>query len=235
MVKFRHQIISPAADSMAYPAVDCLKSDGLYNYQHAVAQMEKRIREISGDGAAEMVWLLQHPPLYTAGTSASSDDLLMPDRFPVFATGRGGQYTYHGPGQRIAYIMLDLKRRTPDVRLYVAQLEEVLIRTLLAFDVIGERREDRVGVWVRRPDKGGDVEDKIAAIGIRVRKWVTFHGLSLNVNPDLEHFDGIVACGVKSHGITSLHDLGKSVTMKEVDDVLLREFTAVFGSEINPE
>ncbi len=235
MVKFRHQIIPPASKAVAYPAVSRLQSDGLVDYQHAVAQMEKRIREISDDDATELVWLLEHPSLYTAGTSANSEDLLMPERFPVFATGRGGQYTYHGPGQRIAYIMLDLKRRTPDVRLFVAQLEEVLIRTLDAFDVIGERREDRVGVWVRRPDKGVDVEDKIAAIGIRVRKWVTFHGLSLNVNPNLEHFEGIVACGVKGHGITSLHDLGKTVTMAEVDEALLREFTAVFGSEIKPE
>ncbi len=235
MVKFRHQIIPPATKDVAYPAVGCLKSDGLVDYQHAVAQMEKRIREISDDDTADLVWLLEHPSLYTAGTSANSEDLLMPERFPVFASGRGGQYTYHGPGQRIAYIMLNLKRRTPDVRLFVAQLEEILIRTLSAFDVIGERREDRVGVWVRRPDKGVDVEDKIAAIGIRVRKWVTFHGLSLNVNPDLEHFDGIVACGVKGHGITSLHDLGKTVTMAEVDDVLMREFCAVFGSEIKPE
>jgi lipoyl(octanoyl) transferase len=235
MVKFRHQIITPDTDSIAYPAVECLKSDDLFDYQQAVAQMEKRIAEISDDDAAELVWLLEHPPLYSAGTSANSDDLLMPERFPVFATGRGGQYTYHGPGQRIAYIMLDLKRRTPDVRLFVAQLEEVLIRTLGSFDVVGERREDRVGVWVRRPDKGVDVEDKIAAIGIRVRKWVTFHGLSLNVNPDLEHFDGIVACGVKGHGITSLHDLGKTVTMAELDDVLLREFSTVFGSKIKPE
>ncbi len=232
MVKFRHQILPLASKSVTYPTVDCLKSDDLVNYQHAVARMEQRIGEISTNDAAELIWLLQHPPLYTAGTSANSSDLLTPERFPVFATGRGGQYTYHGPGQRIAYIMLDLKRRTPDVRLYVAQLEEVLIRTLAAFDVIGERREDRVGVWVRRPDKGVDVEDKIAAIGIRVRKWITFHGLSLNVNPDLEHFDGIVACGVKGHGITSLHDLGKMVSMQDVDDVLLREFTAVFGSEV---
>jgi len=235
MVKFRHQIIPTATESVAYPAVDCLKSDGLFDYHPAIAQMEKRIREISDDDAAELLWLLEHPSLYTAGTSANIDDLLMPERFPVFATGRGGQYTYHGPGQRIAYIMLDLKRRTPDVRLYVAQLEEVLIRTLSAFDVTGERREDRVGVWVRRPDKGVDVEDKIAAIGIRVRKWVTFHGLSLNVNPNLEHFEGIVACGVKGHGITSLHDLGKTVTMRDVDNVLLREFSVVFGSQIKPE
>ncbi len=234
MVKFRHQIIPLASESVAYPPVDCLKSDDLVNYQQAVARMEQRIGEISANDAAELIWLLQHPPLYTAGTSANNNDLLTPERFPVFATGRGGQYTYHGPGQRIAYIMLDLKRRTPDVRLYVARLEEVLIRTLSAFDVIGERREDRVGVWVRRPDKGVDVEDKIAAIGIRVRKWVTFHGLSLNVNPDLEHFDGIVACGVKGHGITSLHDLGKMVSLEDVDEVLLREFTAVFGSKINP-
>ena len=232
MVKYRQQIIASTHDGASNPPVDCLKSDGLVSYDHAVDDMEKRIGQISDNCAAELVWLLQHPPLYTAGTSASSNDLLSPQRFAVFKTGRGGQYTYHGPGQRVAYIMLDLKRRTPDVRLFVAQLEEVLIRTLKAFDVIGERREDRVGVWVSRPDKGPGVEDKIAAIGIRVRKWVTFHGLSLNVNPDLEHFSGIIACGVHGHGVTSLHDLGKMVSMDEVDQVLQRQFTAVFGSNL---
>ncbi len=233
MVKNRHQIISAALKSAENLSVDCLVSEQLVSYENAIADMEIRVGKISDNQAPELIWLLEHPPLYSAGTSANATDLLTPERFPVHKTGRGGQYTYHGPGQRVAYVMLNLKHRTPDVRLFVAQLEEILIRTLKAFDVIGERREDRVGVWVRRPDKAIGAEDKIAAIGIRVRKWVTFHGLSLNVNPDLEHFSGIVACGVQDHGITSLHDLGKNVSMQEVDQVLLREFTAVFGSPLN--
>jgi len=231
MVKYRHQIILSTPDSTANPEIDCLKSESPVGYENAIASMEKRVSLISQNQEPELIWLLEHSALYTAGTSADESDLLTPERFPVHVTGRGGQFTYHGPGQRIAYVMLDLKRRTPDVRLFVAQLEEVLIHTLKAFDVVGERREDRVGVWVRRPDKGKDVEDKIAALGIRVRKWVTFHGLSLNVNPDLEHFSGIIPCGVKGHGTTSLHDLGKKVSMAEVDDVLLREFSSVFGSQ----
>lgn len=233
MVKYRHQIITPPADLAEKPSVDCFKSIELVAYEKAVSHMEKRVGQISDTTALEQIWLLEHPSLYTAGTSANESDLLSPNRFPVHKTGRGGQFTYHGPGQRIAYVMLDLKSRTPDVRLFVAQLEEVLIRTLKAFDVIGERREDRVGVWVMRPDKGVGVEDKIAAMGIRVRKWVTFHGLSLNVNPNLEHFSGIVPCGVQGHGTTSLHDLGKIVSMEEVDAVLLREFAHVFASQLN--
>jgi lipoyl(octanoyl) transferase len=233
MVKNRHQIIPSALTSAQNPSIDYLISDPLVSYEKAVADMEMRVGRISDNQASELIWLLEHPALYTAGTSANATDLLTPERFPVHKTGRGGQFTYHGPGQRVAYVMLNLKHRTPDVRLFVAQLEEVLIRTLKAFDVIGERREDRVGVWVRRPDKGIGAEDKIAAIGIRVRKWVTFHGISLNVNPDLEHFSGIIACGVQDHGTTSLHDLGKNVSMQEVDHVLLREFTAVFGSQLN--
>jgi len=233
MVKKRHQIISSALTSAEKLSVDCWISEQLVSYEKAIADMEIRVSQISDTQASELIWLLEHPPLYTAGTSANAVDLLTPERFPVYKTGRGGQFTYHGPGQRVAYIMLNLKRRTPDVRLFVAQLEEVLIRTLKAFDVIGERREDRVGVWVRRPDKAIGAEDKIAAIGIRVRKWVTFHGLSLNVNPELEHFSGIVACGVHDHGITSLHDLGKKVSMQEVDRVLIREFSAVFGSQLH--
>lgn len=232
MVKHRHQIIPAPQEHAQNLIVDCVKPPGLVAYEKAVLGMEKRVAQISANQAPELVWLLEHPSLYTAGTSADYADLLSPDRFPVHATGRGGQFTYHGPGQRIAYVMFDLKRRTPDVRLFVALLEEVLIGTLKTFEVVGERREDRVGVWVRRPDKGPNVEDKIAALGIRVRKWVTFHGLSLNVNPDLEHFSGIIACGVQNHGVTSLHDLGKNVSMTEVDAVLLREFAHVFGSDL---
>ena len=181
--------------------------------------------------AAELVWLLEHPPLYTAGTSAKPADVIEA-RFPVFESGRGGQMTYHGPGQRVAYVMLDLKRRGPDVRRFVATLEEWIIRTLAAFNVRGERREDRIGVWVRRPDKGEGYEDKIAAIGIRVKQWVTLHGMALNVDPDLSHFSGIVPCGVSEqrYGVTSLADLGIPVSMAEVDMVLRREFEALFGA-----
>jgi lipoyl(octanoyl) transferase len=172
---------------------------------------------------------LQHPPLYTAGTSAQDQDLISPDRFPVYKTGRGGQYTYHGPGQRVAYVMLNLKTRTPDVRAYVAALEDWVIGTLKVLGVTGERREDRVGVWVRRPELGEGREDKIAAIGIRVRHWVTFHGISINVSPNLEHFSGIVPCGVTNQGVTSLDDLGINATMDEVDEILQREFESRFG------
>lgn len=210
--------------------VDWLISDAPVAYEDALAVMESRVAAIAEGTAPELVWLLEHPPLYTAGTSAKSQDLLTPDRFPVFAAGRGGQYTYHGPGQRVAYVMLDLKRRQPDVRAFVAALEAWVIGTLWQHHVRGERREDRVGVWVRRTDKGNDREDKIAAIGIRVRKWVTFHGISLNVDPDLEHFSGIVPCGVEAHGVTSLVDLGIPITLPEVDIVLRQQFEAVFGS-----
>lgn len=198
-------------------------------YPDAVAAMEERVAAIRNDGAPERVWLVEHPPLYTAGTSADPKDLLEPDRFPVYQTGRGGQYTYHGPGQRIAYAMLDLNRRQPDLRRYVRTLEEWVIRTLAAFNVRGERREDRIGVWVARPEKGVGAEDKIAAIGIRIRRWVTFHGIALNVDPVLESFSGIVPCGVQGHGVTSLVDLGIPVTMPEVDAVMRREFEALFG------
>jgi len=203
-------------------------SDTPVEYAYAHAEMEARVAAIAAGDAPECVWLLEHPPLYTAGTSADPVDLLDPDRFPVFKIGRGGQYTYHGPGQRIAYVMLDLKRRKPDLRAFVAALEEWLIRTLWNFHIRGERREDRVGVWVKRPEKGIDREDKVAAIGIRVRKWVTFHGISLNVEPDLSHFDGIVPCGVQKHGVTSLVDLGIPISMPEVDAVLREEFEALF-------
>ncbi|MBC2773353.1 lipoyl(octanoyl) transferase LipB [Rhizobium sp. AQ_MP] len=209
-------------------------SDGLVGYEEAVAEMERQVALIADGKADELVWLVEHPPLYTAGTSADSKDLIEPDRFPVFATGRGGEYTYHGPGQRVAYVMLDLKRRRQDVRAYVAALEEVVIRTLDSMNVKGERREDRVGVWVRRPEKpllpdGTMSEDKIAALGIRLRRWVSFHGLSINVDPDLGHFTGIVPCGISAYGVTSLVDLGLPVMMADVDMRLREAFEDVFG------
>ncbi|MGO7334560.1 lipoyl(octanoyl) transferase LipB [Rhizobium leguminosarum] len=208
-------------------------ADGLVPYEEAVETMEREVAVIA-DGGDELVWLVEHPPLYTAGTSANARDLVQPNRFPVFATGRGGEYTYHGPGQRVAYVMLDLKRRRQDVRAFVAALEDVVIRTLDMMNVRGERREDRVGVWVRRPEKplltdGAMAEDKIAALGIRLRKWVTFHGLSLNVDPDLDHFGGIVPCGISAYGVTSLVDLGLPVMMADVDIRLRTAFEAVFG------
>src|ERR1700751_5509728 len=206
-------------------------SDEPVPYPDAVAFMEERAAAIAAGEAPQPVWLLEHPPLYTSGTSGKADDLLDP-RFPLFAAGRGGQLTYHGPGQRIAYVMLDLKRRRPDVRAYVASLEEWIIRTLAAFNVRGERREDRVGVWVRRPDKGPDFEDKIAAIGVRRRRWVSFHGIAINVEPELSHFQGIVPCGVVDprYGVTSLVDLGHPVTMMDVDIALRQAFEEIFGA-----
>jgi lipoyl(octanoyl) transferase len=210
-------------------------SDGLVPYEAAVAAMEARVAEIAAGRAPELVWLLEHPPLYTAGTSAHHEDVL-DARFPVFDSGRGGQMTYHGPGQRVAYVMLDLRRRGPDVRRFVASLEEWIIRTLSAFNVRGERREDRVGVWVRRPDKGDGYEDKIAAIGIRVKQWVTLHGIALNVDPELSHFTGIVPCGVaeQRYGVTSLADLGHLVAMPEVDSALRAAFEELFGTTAYP-
>ncbi|WP_244476886.1 lipoyl(octanoyl) transferase LipB [Methylobacterium sp. Leaf117] len=207
-------------------------SDTPVPYGDAVAAMEERAEAIAAGRASELVWLLEHPPLYTAGTSARASDLVEPDRFPVHRTGRGGQYTYHGPGQRVAYVMLDLNRRRRDLRAYVAALEAWIIATLEAFNVRGERREDRVGVWVRRPEKGAGVEDKVAAIGIRVRRWVSFHGISLNVEPDLSHFTGIVPCGIAGHGVTSLVDLGHLVSMPEVDMQLRAAFEAIFGPTV---
>ncbi len=207
---------------------------GLLDYDSAVQAMEARVADIRHGRKDELIWLVEHPPLYTAGTSADPSDLVAPDRFPVFETGRGGQYTYHGPGQRVAYVMLDLNRRGKDVRAFVAGLEAWIIATLDRFNVRGERREDRVGVWVRRPEKpspipGTVAEDKIAAIGIRVRQWVSFHGISINVEPDLEHFSGIVPCGVSEHGVTSLVDLGLPVTMDDLDLALKGEAETLFG------
>jgi lipoyl(octanoyl) transferase len=205
-------------------------SDQPVPYLEAIAVMESRVAAIAAGDAPELVWLLEHPPLYTSGTSGNAGDLLEP-RFPLFSTGRGGQVTYHGPGQRVAYVMLDLKRRKPDVRAYVAGLEAWIIRTLAAFNVRGERREDRVGVWVSRPDKGAGFEDKIAAIGVRLRRWVSFHGISINVEPDLSHFDAIVPCGVVDprYGVTSLADLGHPASMMDVDIALRHAFAEVFG------
>jgi lipoyl(octanoyl) transferase len=218
----------PAAPGMA--PVEWRISDSHVAYEAAVATMEARVAAITAGTADELVWLLEHPPLYTAGTSAHREDVL-DARFPVFDSGRGGQLTYHGPGQRVAYVMLDLRRRGPDVRRFVATLEEWIIRTLAAFNVRGERREDRVGVWVRRPDKGDGFEDKIAAIGIRVKHWVTLHGIALNVEPDLSHFTGIVPCGVQEqrYGVTSLADLGHLVPMAEVDSAMRWAFEELFG------
>jgi lipoyl(octanoyl) transferase len=213
--------------------VEWVIAEGLIGYDEAVAEMEARAALIADGDAPERVWLVEHPPLYTAGTSARDEDLLAPGRFPVHRSGRGGQFTYHGPGQRVAYVMLDLKRRDPDLRRFVAALEAWLIGTLDAFNIRGERREERVGVWVRRPDKGAEAEDKIAAIGIRVRRWVSFHGISLNVEPALSHFDGIVPCGVSDQGVTSLVDLGLPVTMPEVDSVLRAQFEQIFGPTVS--
>ncbi|MFD1332973.1 lipoyl(octanoyl) transferase LipB, partial [Methylopila musalis] len=210
-------------------------SDALVPYPDAVAAMDARAAAIADGTAPELVWLLEHPPLYTAGTSARPDDLVAPDRLPVFSTGRGGQYTYHGPGQRIAYVMLDLRRRGPDLRTYVAALEAWLIATLDRFNVTGERREDRVGVWVRRPERGLGAEDKIAAIGVRVKRWVTLHGVSLNVEPDLSHYGGIVPCGVRDQGVTSLADLGRVTSLPEVDMALRATFEEVFGPTARAE
>ena len=214
--------------------VEWLVSDGLTPYPYALHEMEERIAKIASGEADERIWLLEHPPIYTAGTSAKKSDLLAPDRFPAYQTGRGGEFTYHGPGQRVIYVMLDLKRRKEDVRAFIGALEEWIIQTLAAFNIKGERREDRVGVWVVRPEKPSTIknepaEDKIAAIGIRLRKWVSFHGIALNVEPDLSHYSGIVPCGISDHGVTSLVDLGLPVTMADVDVVLKKTFEKIFG------
>jgi lipoyl(octanoyl) transferase len=213
---------------MAFQALEWRVAAGLVGYEAAVAGMEARVAAIRAGTAPELVWLLEHPPLYTAGTSTRPEDLLDP-RLPVHRTGRGGQLTYHGPGQRVGYVMLDLKRRGPDVRRYVRGLEEWLIRALARFNLRGERREGRVGIWIASPDGS---EAKIAAIGVRVRQWVSFHGVALNVDPDLSHYAGIVPCGVREHGVTSLAALGIRATMEEVDIALRAAFDEVFGTAI---
>lgn len=214
---------------MVNAGVEWVLAEGLTPYEAAVAEMEARVAAIRAGTAAERVWLVQHPPLYTAGTSAQDADLLDSGRFPVYRTGRGGQFTYHGPGQRVVYVMLDLKNRGADIRNYVCDLERWLIHALAAFNIAGERRDGRVGVWVRRP--GGLGEDKVAALGVRVRRWVAFHGVALNVDPDLGHYSGIVPCGVSEHGVTSLHALGQLASMEEVDAQLRASFEAVFKRE----
>ena len=216
--------------SAAARPVEWVVSAGPVDYALALAFMEARVDAIAAGRARERVWLLEHPPVYTAGTSARSEDLIAPGRFPVHRVGRGGQYTYHGPGQRVAYVMLDLKSRGGDVRAFVTALEEWLIATLAQFGVGAERRAGRVGVWVARPDKGEGAEDKIAAIGIRLRRWVSFHGVSLNVAPELEHYSGIVPCGVSEHGLTSLADLGVAADMADVDAALRCVFERLFGA-----
>jgi lipoyl(octanoyl) transferase len=219
--------IAPASGQAA---AEWRVDDELVPYHDALAVMDARAAAIADGTAPELIWLIEHPPLYTVGTSAKPADLIV-ERFPVHVAGRGGQFTYHGPGQRVVYVMLDLKRRGPDIRRFVATLEEWIIRSLAAFAIAGERRDDRIGVWVRRPDKGAQHEDKIAAIGIRVKRWVSLHGISLNVDCDLSHFAGIVPCGVADarYGVTSLLDLGRPDTMAEVDTVLRREFEPLFG------
>ncbi len=212
--------------------IEWMSSSRPVPYPDAVAFMEARVAEIRAGNAPETVWLLEHPPLYTAGTSAKQDDLRSPDRFPVFKTGRGGQFTYHGPGQRVAYVMLNLRQRSPDLRAYVQSLEGWVIACLARLGIVGERREGRVGIWV---DRGGGREDKIAAIGVRVRHWVTYHGIAINLNPDLEHFSGIVPCGIADAklGVTSLHDLGVTITFEELDHLLKEQFDQRFGLQIS--
>lgn len=250
MPVYGYSIMNPRASSSTknihFPNRDEISSvewfifDNLAPYEAILKAMEARAAAIAAGEASECVWLLEHPPLYTAGTSANQADLVDKTRFAVFQTGRGGQYTYHGPGQRVAYVMLNLQQRQADVRLYVSALEQWLINTLERFNIIGERREDRVGVWVQRPERprgssGAIAEDKIAALGIRLRKWVSFHGISLNVAPDLEHFDGIIACGVKDHGITSFEDLGLLVSMPEIDMALRASFEEIFGPTVDAQ
>lgn len=224
-------IRAPAADQASLPAVEWTIGTGLQAYPDAVAQMEARVAAIREGTAPERVWLVEHPPLYTAGTSARAQDLLAPDRFPVFDAGRGGQYTYHGPGQRVAYVMLDLRARKLGVRDYVCRLEDWIIATLARFGLKGERRDGRIGIWIDRGPNGlgGRREDKIAAVGVRVRRWVSFHGIAINLEPDLGHFGGIVPCGIAEHGVTSLVDLGYPVTMEDLDVALRQSFEEVFG------
>ncbi|MDA8760397.1 lipoyl(octanoyl) transferase LipB [Amylibacter sp.] len=210
-----------------------MKTEKFINYPDALEQMEQIVSGLISGNDLEHVWLLEHPELYTAGTSANLSDLIDPDLFPVYSSQRGGQYTYHGPGQRIAYTMLDLNKRGKDVRKYVYSLEEWIIQTLAEFDIKGERRKDRVGVWVVRDDKppsssGQFLEDKIAAVGVRLRKWISFHGIAINVNPNLNHYKGIVPCGIQQHGVTSLADLGLKVTIEDLDKALIKTFNNVF-------
>ena len=210
-----------------------MKTEKFINYPDALEQMEQIVSGLISGNDLEHVWLLEHPELYTAGTSANLSDLIDPDLFPVYSSQRGGQYTYHGPGQRIAYTMLDLNKRGKDVRKYVHSLEEWIIQTLAEFDIKGERRKDRVGVWVVRDDKppsssGQFLEDKIAAVGVRLRKWISFHGIAINVNPNLNHYKGIVPCGIQQHGVTSLADLGLKITIEDLDKALIKTFDNVF-------
>lgn len=214
--------------------VEWITKQGLTEYREAEGFMESRVAEIAQGTASELIWLVEHPPLYTAGTSAKPADLVSPERFAVFTSKRGGQYTYHGPGQRVAYVMLDVGKRGRDVRVFVRQLEQWIITTLAEFNVVGHIRPGRVGVWVERPDapptaNGALREDKIAAIGIRLRKWISFHGISINIDPDLEHFSGIVPCGISEHGVTSLVDLGLPVAMADLDAALKVTFEQTFG------
>lgn len=227
-------LVGTAVSFYTTDMVEWITSDGLTDYRTAETWMEARVAEIASGNAQECIWLVEHPPLYTAGTSAQAEDLIAPDRFPVYPTKRGGQYTYHGPGQRVAYVLLDVGKRGRDVRCFVRQLEDWVIGALDQFNVRGEIRPGRVGVWVQRPKKppqadGSPAEDKVAAIGIRLRKWISFHGISINVEPDLEHFSGIVPCGINAHGVTSLVDLGLPVTMNDVDLALRQSFDTVFS------
>jgi lipoyl(octanoyl) transferase len=235
VVNTRDQLTVGLAGGVQMAAAEWRASHAPVAYPEALAAMEARAAAIADGGAPELVWLLEHPPLYTAGTSSRQQDVLAA-RFPVHRAGRGGQLTYHGPGQRVAYTMLDLRRRGADVRRFVATLEEWIIRTLARFDVTGERREDRIGVWVRRPDKGPGCEDKIAAIGIRIRRWVTLHGIALNVDCNLSHYSGIVPCGIAEarYGVTSLADLGVPARMAQVDEALRLEFEHLFGPTVAP-
>jgi len=208
-------------------------SESEVDYDTSLEKMEKHVKKIIRGEADEKIWLLEHPSLYTAGTSADKKDLVEPNRFPVFQTKRGGQYTYHGPGQRVVYVMLDLNKRGKDIKKFVESLEAWIICTLAEFNVVGHSRKGRVGIWVERPDKPKNVnglieEEKIAAIGVRLKKWITFHGLSINVDPDLSHFDGIVPCGIKEHGVTSLVDLGLPVSITDLDVALTKSFSKVF-------
>ena len=218
--------MTPKYKKISVMPIEWKTTTGLTEYEYATTQMEERVAEIISGTQGELVWLVEHPPLYTAGTSAKESDLLEPEKLPVFKTGRGGEFTYHGPGIRIAYVMLNLKKRnSEDIRKYVSDLEQWIINTIARFDISGERKEGRVGIWVETP-KG---EAKIAALGIRVRKWVTYHGIAINLAPDLSHFEGIVPCGISEHGVTSIKELGKNVTMEELDKVLKEEFEKVFG------